>query len=59
MPLLESEIVARYYFQKGITEASFDQDEDVKMALTVLNDAARYAALLRPAAVVGAPAAKK
>ena len=59
VPLLESEIVSRYYFQKGVTEASFGHDEDVKAALLVLNDAPRYATLLRPTAVVGAPAAKK
>lgn len=59
VPILESEIVSRYYFQKGVTEASFDHDEDVKTALAVLNDAPRYAALLKPSAIVGAPAAKK
>lgn len=59
VPLLESEIVSRYYFQRGVTEASFDHDEDVKAAVAVLNDAPRYASLLKPSAVVGAPAAKK
>ncbi len=59
VPLIEAEIVSRYYFQKGLTEASFGYDEDVKTAVAVLNDAPRYAALLKPTAVVGAPAAKK
>lgn len=60
VPLLESEIVSRYYYQKGITEASFDHDEDVKAAVAVLNDSPRYASLLKPTAVVGPiPAAKK
>jgi carboxyl-terminal processing protease len=59
VPLIEAEIVSRYYFQKGLTEASFGYDEDVKAAVAVLNDAPRYAALLKPTAVVGAPAAKK
>jgi carboxyl-terminal processing protease len=59
VPMIEAEIVSRYYFQKGLTEASFGYDEDVKAAVAVLNDAPRYAALLKPTAVVGAPAAKK
>lgn len=60
VPLLESEIVSRYYYQKGITEASFGQDADVKAAVAVLNDSPRYASLLKPTAVVGPiPAAKK
>lgn len=60
VPLLETEIVSRYYFQKGITEASFAQDQDIKMAVLVLNDAPRYASLLKPSAVVEpVPAAKK
>ncbi|GAB2463356.1 peptidase S41 [Hymenobacter qilianensis] len=52
--LLEQEIVSRYYFQKGQIEASFDDDPDILMALNVLNDQARYAALLKP----GTPEAK-
>ncbi len=59
VPILESEIVSRYYFQKGVTEASFSHDLDVKTALEVLNNAPRYASLLKPSTVVGAPAAKK
>jgi carboxyl-terminal processing protease len=52
--LLEQEIVSRYYFQKGQIEASFDDDPDILMAMKVLNDAPRYAALLKP----GTPEAK-
>ncbi len=59
VPILESDIVSRYYFQKGVVEASFDHDEDVKAAVSVLKDELRYATLLRPTAIVGAPAAKK
>lgn len=44
--LLEEEIVARYYLQKGTVEASFDDDQDMKAALTILNDTARYKQLL-------------
>ena len=46
--LLELEIVSRYYFQKGRTEASFDDDPDILAAVAVLNDPNRYAALLKP-----------
>ena len=46
--LLEEEIVSRYYFEKGRTEASFDDDPDIIAAVAVLNDPNRYAALLKP-----------
>jgi carboxyl-terminal processing protease len=46
--LLEQEIVSRYYFQKGSVEASFDDDPNILTAMNVLNDPARYAALLKP-----------
>jgi carboxyl-terminal processing protease len=46
--LLEQEIVSRYYFQKGQIEATFDDDPNILMAMNVLNDPNRYAALLRP-----------
>jgi len=46
--LLEQEIVSRYYFQKGQIEATFDDDPNIIMAMSVLNDPNRYAALLRP-----------
>ena len=52
--LLEQEIVSRYYFQKGGIEASFDDDPNILTAMNVLNDPARYAALLKP----GTPVAK-
>ncbi len=43
---LEEEIIARYYFEKGMVEASFDNDKDLKAAVEVLNDSARYNKLL-------------
>ncbi|SHK26251.1 S41 family peptidase [Hymenobacter psychrotolerans] len=46
--LLEQEIVSRYYFQKGQIEATFDDDPNILMAMNVLNDPNRYAALLKP-----------
>ena len=46
--LLEQEIVSRYYFEKGRTEAGFDNDPNIIAAVAVLNDPNRYAALLKP-----------
>ncbi|ALW83936.1 peptidase S41 [Hymenobacter sedentarius] len=46
--LLEQEIVSRYYFEKGRTEAGFDDDPNIIAAVSVLNDPNRYAALLKP-----------
>ncbi|MBC7921390.1 MAG: S41 family peptidase [Ferruginibacter sp.] len=46
-PLLEEEIVARYYFQKGIQEASFDNDVDVLNALGLFKDSERYQQILK------------
>ena len=46
--LLEQEIVSRYYFEKGRTEAGFDDDPNIIQAVAVLNDPNRYAALLKP-----------
>lgn len=46
--LLEQEIVSRYFFEKGRTEAGFDDDPNILAAVAVLNDPNRYAALLKP-----------
>jgi carboxyl-terminal processing protease len=46
--LLEQEIVSRYYFEKGRTEAGFDDDPNILAAVAVLNEPNRYAALLKP-----------
>jgi len=40
--VLEHEIVSRYYFEKGVKEAGFDDDPEVKEAIRVLNDTALY-----------------
>ena len=45
--ILESEIVSRYYFQKGRLEASFRTDTDIREAIKVLNDKNLYAAILK------------
>ena len=44
--MMEEEIVSRYYLQKGIIEASFDDDEDIQAALKVLNDPIEYSRIL-------------
>lgn len=36
--ILSEEIVSRYYFQEGMIQASLDQDDDIKVAMTYLND---------------------
>ncbi|MFD1470568.1 S41 family peptidase [Hymenobacter caeli] len=46
--ILEQEIVSRYYYEKGRTEAGFDDDPNILAAVAVLNDPNRYAALLKP-----------
>lgn len=44
--LLKSEIVSRYYYQKGRVESHLDYDPEIKEALAVLADKSRYASLL-------------
>lgn len=45
--LLEKEIVARYYFQKGRYEYSFSNDPVVADAISVLNNPVLYASILK------------
>jgi len=44
--VLEHEIVSRYYFEKGVKEAAFDDDVEVLEAIKVLNDPTRYEKIL-------------
>lgn len=44
--LLKQEIVSRYYLQDGLVEASFENDENIKAALKVLNAPEQYAQYL-------------
>jgi carboxyl-terminal processing protease len=44
--IIEEEIISRYYLQKGIIEASFDDDEDIQAALKVLDNSAEYNKIL-------------
>jgi carboxyl-terminal processing protease len=44
--LLEEEIVSRYYLQKGIVEAGFDNDSEVQAALKIFKDQAGFNKIL-------------
>jgi carboxyl-terminal processing protease len=44
--IIESEIVRRYYLQKGEVESSFDSDEDIKAALELFADEKKFNSLL-------------
>jgi carboxyl-terminal processing protease len=44
--LLESEIVQRYYFEKGRILQSFQYDEEIKKALEVFKNKQQYTAVL-------------
>ncbi len=45
--LLELEITKRYYYQKASIESTFDDDADIKSALEILHDEARYRSMLK------------
>lgn len=44
--MIEQDIVAAYYYQSGAIEASLQADSQLKEALNILNDEARYRQLL-------------
>ena len=46
--LLNEEIVRRYFFEQGSIESSFQYDQQIQRACTVLNDDATYGAYLQP-----------
>lgn len=46
--VLESDIVARYYFRCGVVQQQLKADKDLKTALEILTDTERYASLLKP-----------
>ena len=46
--LLEQEIAGRYFYERGIIESTFGKDPDVQAAVEILNDPARYKAVLNP-----------
>lgn len=43
---LEEEIVSRYYFQQGMIEASFDNDQEVLKAIEILANPSQYQKIL-------------
>lgn len=45
--ILEEEIIKHYYLEKGMREASFDEDPEVKAALALFKDPARYGQILK------------
>ncbi len=46
--LLEQEIAARYYYQKGRIKASMESDQEIKKAVSILEDPSRYNDILKP-----------
>lgn len=45
--LLKEEFVSRFYLEEGRLEASFENDQDLKQAIQVLNDSAKYAQIIK------------
>lgn len=45
---MESDIVARYYFRRGVVQQQLKTDKDLKTALEILTDTERYESLLKP-----------
>ena len=45
--LLEQEIAGHYYLQKGLKEASFATDPELKAALTLFKDMGKYTSILK------------
>ena len=48
--ILASEIIRRYYYQKGQVIEALKRDATLDSAVVVLNDKARYKQILSPAA---------
>ncbi len=44
--MLEEDIVARYYLERGKVEVSFEHDPEIKMSISILNNPAQYKKLL-------------
>jgi len=44
--LLEEDIVAHYYLERGATEVSFKTDQDIKKSIEILNNATGYKKIL-------------
>jgi len=50
--VLESEIVSRYYFQKGRIESSLGYDKELETATQTLLSRPKYLELLKPGALI-------
>ncbi len=46
-PMLEEEVVSRYYFERGAVESGFKNDSEVKKAMEVLRNQPEYKSILR------------
>jgi len=46
--LLKNEIITRYYFQKGSSQAAIENDEAVKKAIEILANKEEYSKILKP-----------
>ncbi len=44
--MLEKDIVARYYLERGEVEVSFEHDHEIKMAISVFNNSSQYKKIL-------------
>ncbi|WP_297089076.1 S41 family peptidase [uncultured Draconibacterium sp.] len=51
--LLESEIVSRYYYQKGSIRASINDDKGIKKTIEAMHSETAYAGYFQPGLVVG------
>ncbi|MDX8338085.1 S41 family peptidase [Draconibacterium sp. IB214405] len=51
--LLESELVSRYYYQKGSIRASINDDKGIKETIDALHSETAYAGYFQPGLVVG------
>jgi len=47
-PILENEIVSRYYYQKGRIQNSLAEDTAIDSAIVILNDTVKYSEILTP-----------
>jgi len=45
--ILEAEVIKHYYLEKGMREASFNEDTEVKAALALFKDTNRYSEILK------------
>ena len=45
--LLKEEFVSRFHLEEGRLEASFENDQDLKQAIQVLNDSAKYSQIIK------------